>query len=344
MIAHAKSLGAQHRAARRRMRKRAGGGGRAVLAHIDRAEARYARKHAPAVEQLQRDADAVAREYGHELGAWAMTDGLLTSARCTSCTATVCLKGDGNGSNGDPLRWLREVCERPRFYAEKCARTWAVYDRERARYGPRALAKSKAGAEKVARALNDALAPGAAPVPDAVDVARARVDKARAALARAEQALHKLTGEMPAKPRLALVPDTTKEVPMTKAKSTTKDTTTKAARKPAAEPRASTGAQPLASGPELAADILAGEGRPMHVRVIGERVLAIDAARPEASRIYHGKTPLATISAQLTLSHGKGGRFIRIAPAVFALREWNAATRRKTPIMPEARAKTTAAA
>lgn len=325
-----------------KLRATAGGGGRALLARIDRAEQRFTREHATAIEQLQADAAAVAREYGHELGEWAMTDGLLTAARCTSCTATVCLKADGNGSNNNPLRWLREVCERPRFYAEKCGRAWAVYDRERAAYGPRQTAKSKAGAEKAARALNDALAPGAAPVPGAVDVARARVERARAALARAEMALHKLTGEQPAKPRLALVPDTTQEVPTM---TTTKTT------KPAAKPRArkqdtttSTGAEPLLSGPGLAAQILAGEDRPMHIRVIGERVLAIDAARPDASRIYHGKTPLATISAQLTLSHGKGGRFVRIAPAVFALREWNAATKRKAPIMPEQRAKSTAAA
>lgn len=316
---------------------------RDVLARIAELEIRAAEMW-PAVEQLQTTAPAVAQEYGHDLGPWYYGDGLVTAARCTGCTASVALKADGHGSNNDPCRYLREPCAhlRPRFYAVKSGRGYFVRDRERPMYAGEMIA-SKARATARAKALNTGAGAG---VVSPVEAARARVERARLALARAEQALHKLTGESPADhtPGLRLVTAATiEEVPMPATK--TKSGTTKTPRKRSTpKAKAPAGAQPLASGPEMAAEILAGEGRPMHVAVIIERVLARDAKRPPASRAYKGKTPGATLSSQLTMSHVNGRTFIRTAPATFGLREWTDEQLGREPVGKPAKAATVEAA
>ncbi len=91
------------------------------------------------------------------------------------------------------------------------------------------------------------------------------------------------------------------------------------------------------SGPKMAEAILEAEGRPMHVKLIAERVIAQDQARPKAQRAYNGKTPAATISAQLTTSHCAGKTFIRVAPGCFGLRAWTKAKQGKTALRPEPR-------
>jgi hypothetical protein len=79
------------------------------------------------------------------------------------------------------------------------------------------------------------------------------------------------------------------------------------------------------SGPALMIDVLTAAGGPLHARDITERVLAIDAARPEDERAYKGKTPGATMAAQLSTSHKQNGTFCRTAPNTYGLRERDAA-------------------
>ncbi len=102
-------------------------------------------------------------------------------------------------------------------------------------------------------------------------------------------------------------------------------------------PKTETTETKLPSGPKMAEAILEAEGRPMHIKLIAERVIAQDQARPKAKRAYNGKTPAATISAQLTTSHCAGKTFIRVAPGCFALRAWPKGKQTKTPLRPEPR-------
>lgn len=177
--------------------------GRAVLAEVARLE-RVAADLEPVVSQLVADATAVAAEHGHELGPWIYGEGLVVSARCTRCTATVAHRAEGHGSNDGQLRFLTMPCAalRPRFYAVKSGRGYFVRDRERAAYAGR-MAATKGKAAKLAATLN-AEAAGEAPAPSELQTARARVDRARASLARAETALAKLTGEAVPAPVVAL--------------------------------------------------------------------------------------------------------------------------------------------
>lgn len=86
--------------------------------------------------RFQADAEAVAAEHGHTLGEWYTSEHLLTAALCTGCTATVCLRAEGAGSNADPTRWLTAHDCQPvheRFYARKSTLspvTNFVFDRE----------------------------------------------------------------------------------------------------------------------------------------------------------------------------------------------------------------------
>lgn len=302
---------------------------RDVLARYDELE-----RSLPALEQrigeLQRDAAAVAGEHGHELGEWYFGDGLVVAARCTRCTATVCLKARGCGSNDDPLRWLTAECAKARFYAIKSGRGWFVRDRERAAYGPVAMPATAGKARALAASLNAELL-GDDAGPSRVDVAQAKRDRAWRAYVRAEEALAALTGA-PMNARMhtpaarvsaAMIEEVT--MPDTKKKTTR-------ARKVAP----TTGDAPVrASGPAMAAAILADEGRPMHIALIADRVIAQDLARPEGERIYRGKTPAATISAQLTLQHVKGGTFVRVSPGCFGLREWPKRTLALSPLRAE---------
>ncbi len=95
-----------------------------------------------------------------------------------------------------------------------------------------------------------------------------------------------------------------------------------------------TGAEPLLSGPKMAEQVLADAGRPMHGKLICEVVLAIDAARPPASRAFRGKTPAATILAKLAMGHKNDGAFVRTAPGVYALRSWPKRTLALKPVLP----------
>lgn len=90
----------------------------------------------------------------------------------------------------------------------------------------------------------------------------------------------------------------------------------------------------LPSGPEMAKEVLEEAGKPLHVKLIAERVIAKDGERPKAKRAYKGLTPAQTISAQLTVSHNGGATFERLAPGVFALRHWTATQKRKAPELP----------
>lgn len=87
--------------------------------------------------------------------------------------------------------------------------------------------------------------------------------------------------------------------------------------RPARGPRAG-------SGPALMEAVLRDAGGPLHASAIAERVLAKDAERPEDERAYKGKTPAATMAAQLSTSHKKGGTFVRTAPNTYGLRERDA--------------------
>lgn len=89
------------------------------------------------------------------------------------------------------------------------------------------------------------------------------------------------------------------------------------------------------SGPQLAAKVLEDAGRPLHRKLIAERTVAADRARPKAQRSYTGKTPEQTIAAALEVSNKAGGTFVKVSPGIFGLREWTAAKLRKTPELPE---------
>ncbi len=69
------------------------------------------------------------------------------------------------------------------------------------------------------------------------------------------------------------------------------------------------------SGPAMMVAVLEAAGRPVHTSLIVGRVLAQDHP-------YKGKTPGATMSAQLATIHAKGGAFLRTEPGVYAVRSW----------------------
>ncbi len=326
-----------------------GAGAHEVLAHLDAQEARVP-EVLREVEQLRERAEAVASEHGHALGPWYASEHLITAAICQGCGVGVALRDDGHGSNADPLRWLREqVCERDRFYVVKSGRGHFVRDRERPAYGPRAMG-SAAKCRRVARALNAELAPVEPIEVDALDKARQRVERARKALDKAQRDYAALGGEqgfsvalthrcapqddvMPDPPRGRAAAIRT-EVPMPKTNTPTKTTSKRKA--PAKRTTSAIVAGPLPSGPKMAEQFLAELGRPAHIKVICDHVLALDAARPKASRCYHGKTPAATISAQLTLSHCKGSTFVRVEPGCFGLSAWPASKLKLKPTRADA--------
>lgn len=155
----------------------------AVLEHIARVQAQI-----PAVEQLQRDAEAVAGEHGHELGEWHATTHLLTAAKCQHCTATVCLRTDGHGSNSDPLVYLRDRECRPvlpRYQVRKITSPtiYLVVDTENPRRAAVAMRRKATTAQKLADARNGAV------VKDPAVVLRAKVARLRKQLAKAESDL-----------------------------------------------------------------------------------------------------------------------------------------------------------
>lgn len=82
---------------------------------------------------------------------------------------------------------------------------------------------------------------------------------------------------------------------------------------PARRPRADRGP----SGPDLLRKALEFHEQPMHSAKIQAWVMENGGAD-----VYKGKTPGATMAAQLATSNQKGGQFIKVAPGVYALREW----------------------
>lgn len=128
-------------------------------------------------------------------------------------------------------------------------------------------------------------------------------------------------------------PGTSKEVQMPVTKTGTSKAAAKkkapaakakrpAANKAAAKKADTNGGAPRAprGGRALIAQVLKDAGRPVHLKLIAERVLALDARRKKSERFYNGKTPVQTISAALTVSHNTGGPFEKTEPGVFVLR------------------------
>lgn len=79
-------------------------------------------------------------------------------------------------------------------------------------------------------------------------------------------------------------------------------------------------------------------GKPAHHSVVAAEAIKLDKAqaRKSGKLVWNGKTPEQTISAAMTMSHVSGsGPFVRVAPGCFALREWPAAKRRRSPARPE---------
>lgn len=310
-----------------------------------------------AVARLHEAARAVAAEHSHELGAWYSTDGLITAARCERCTATVALRAEGHGSNAEPLRWLSAPCggatgDGPRYRVVKRSRpspmVYAVVDTDRPELGAVAMRRKKAAAQAIADDRNGVIE---APAPDEGARLRARVDRLRAQLARAEAAARAAGIDLTnptnnPTPEVAFMPApksrTPKTTTATRPKAKAKTTATPKAKAPT-KPRAQTTTTAtttatddrLPSGPEMAAAFLAREGRPVHMKLIAAAVLEEDRARPKAKRAYHGKTPDQTLAAQLTISHVKGGRFVRVAPATFGLRAWPKSKLGRKPLRPD---------
>lgn len=145
---------------------------------------------APLIAQLQSDAEAIAAEHGHVLGEWYQGEGLLTAARCTACTATVCLRAAGHGSNAAPLRWLAAGdCQPvlPRYHVVKTASpvTYLVCDREQPKLGASSMHRKATAARARAEQLNGGV--------DEYAAALAKVTRLRTQLAKAEAALEAVT-------------------------------------------------------------------------------------------------------------------------------------------------------
>lgn len=98
-------------------------------------------------------------------------------------------------------------------------------------------------------------------------------------------------------------------------------------------------AKKVTTGPELMAAVLEKIGRPAHHSIVTAEVLKIDRRKPKAKRIYNGATPEQTISASLTVSHVKGGTFVKTEPGVFALRAWKAPQKRRAALRPDQKAR-----
>lgn len=93
------------------------------------------------------------------------------------------------------------------------------------------------------------------------------------------------------------------------------------------------------TGPELMRKVIEESGRPLHSKVIARRVM-----EGGGDAVYHGKTPDATMAAQLATSNKNGGEFVKVAPGCFGLREWPAAKLEAEPVRdlePEPEAVTT---
>lgn len=71
------------------------------------------------------------------------------------------------------------------------------------------------------------------------------------------------------------------------------------------------------TGPELMRKALEFHEQPMHSAKIAAWVLENGGAA-----VYKGKTPAATMAAQLATSNVKGGDFVKVSPGCYGLREW----------------------
>jgi hypothetical protein len=81
------------------------------------------------------------------------------------------------------------------------------------------------------------------------------------------------------------------------------------------------------TGPALMRKVLEDAGAPMHSKVIAERVMA-----QGGDALYKGKTPAATMAAQLATSNKSGGEFVKVVAGCFGLREWDADKLNAEPI------------
>jgi hypothetical protein len=86
----------------------------------------------------------------------------------------------------------------------------------------------------------------------------------------------------------------------------------RAARRPR-QPRADRGP----TGPQLMRKALEHGEQPMHTAKIAAWVMDNGGAD-----VYRGKTPDATMAAQLATSNKEGGEFVKVAPGCYGLREW----------------------
>jgi hypothetical protein len=98
--------------------------------------------------------------------------------------------------------------------------------------------------------------------------------------------------------------------------------------KPSTPPTATTAVR-RPSALKHAEDALRTAGRPMHMRALADAVIAA------AAGTLKGKTPAATVSARVSVCARDGGPIEKIAPGVFALREWDAATKATPPLVPD---------
>lgn len=83
------------------------------------------------------------------------------------------------------------------------------------------------------------------------------------------------------------------------------------------------------TGPQLMRKALEHHGDPMHAAAIAEWVMTHGG-----DAIYKGKTPAATMAAQLATSSKAGGEFEKVSPGCYALREWTDEEKALTPIRP----------
>lgn len=86
---------------------------------------------------------------------------------------------------------------------------------------------------------------------------------------------------------------------------------------------------------QLVRDTLTATGRPMHMNAIVAGVLERNAALPANQQTLKGKTPAATITAQVSVNARDGKTVEKVAPNVFALLDWDATTKQQDPVIPD---------
>lgn len=172
------------------------------------------REVAQLVDRFRLEVAALAAEHGHELGAWqGRTRGMAASVRCEGCHRSAAVDLDAAPLPSGSL--TSTPCPRaqgaPRYYATKSGRLHYVRDRENPAGEPVASYAAKGGAAKAAAALNAPAVVVAATGPGDVVKARAKVERARRALAKAEGELLALEGAAVATPGPVVIVDAAPE-------------------------------------------------------------------------------------------------------------------------------------